>query len=162
MKHLKYFKLFEDNTFADGILDNIGDPDKEKLRSDLMGIPASELASKIGRCANHIKSINRIVKYAIHFEATNDFGAINNAEEWLKANGFTNGSMCSDYPMAIIKGDGSTQITTKYKEQRAICITKWDRLDSNNYASIDGVIIPDEDNDLREGGAYILLFVFPD
>ena len=144
------------------MLSNIHNPNEPKLRADLMGVSADMLSDKIGRCAKDLRSIKRVVEYALHFEAAGDFTAIHNAEEWLKENGYAHGSMMSDYPMAIMKGDASQQITTKFKEQRAICITKWDRLDSNNYETLDGVIIPDEDCDLRGGGAYILLFVFPD
>lgn len=131
--------------FAENILSNIKDPNKPIYRKDLIGKSAAEVYSLLYNY-NDIK-----VVYALHFEGLDDFMGINNAENWLKINNYTSGSMQMDYPIAF----------EKFGEY----IPKW-RAISHELIEVrndlDGVIIPDEESDFRKGGAILLFFKFPE
>ena len=54
------------------------------------------------------------------------FGALYKAEEWLRENGYSVGSMCIGGPQAIVKGD--------------VCVAKWRNLTADEKATVDGIL----------------------
>ena len=85
--------------------------------------------------------IVRTVHETKTFEANGTFGAIGNAKKFLTDNGYSVGSMCSDEPIAIKKGD--------------CYIAKWYNL-GEDTPKIDGWILPL--SEFREGGCRIEFF----
>ena len=144
--------------FGDDVVNQLGNPDEPTLRKDLMGkTPAEIQASNPELKLNTAKMINKPVQYAVEFKPTEDFRAIHLADKFLKDEGYVHGSMNMDMPMIIVKGDGDTEIMTRYKEERPVVITKWDRLSPSEYEQLDGVIVTDEEG-FRDGGVVVLLF----
>lgn len=90
----------------------------------------------------------RNVLVAKQFEPNGTFTAITEARELLKASGYTIGSMQRDNPIGFADA-------TKYAG-----VSKWDNMDKNDKALLDGVIIPYK-GDFREGGAEIIFFTEP-
>lgn len=87
----------------------------------------------------------RQIQFALWFEPAGTFGAINDARQWLKNEGYEIGSMQGDAPIGFAKG-------VSY-------IAKWRNISPNEWKYLDGVLISE---DFREGGVKILFFVFPD
>ena len=76
-----------------------------------------------------------------YFSANGTFVAITEAEKFVRAAGYSIGSMQRDYPIAIAHGD--------------CLISKWCNL-GKDVDRIDGYIIPDPE--FREGGATVIFF----
>lgn len=74
------------------------------------------------------------------FKADGDFGAYYAAEEWLKENGYSYGSMQRDSPVGIAKGD--------------CYISKWRNL-GNDTCFLDGVIA---EGNKRESDVTVIIF----
>jgi hypothetical protein len=85
--------------------------------------------------------MNRPVIKSIIVEAKGTFLAFHEAENLLKEEGYTIGSMCLNEPIGFADGE-------KYKY-----ISKWYNMDREEHMLLDGVIISD---DFREGGVEIL------
>lgn len=144
--------------FGDDVVNQLGNPDEPILRKDLMGkTPAEIQASNPELQLNTAKIINKPVQYAVEFKPTEDFRAIHLADKFLKDEGYVHGSMSMDMPMIVVKGDGDTEVMTRYKEERPVVITKWDRLSPSEYDQLDGIIVTDEEG-FRDGGVVVLLF----
>ena len=127
---------------------------------------------------------DKVIQYAKFFPSRGTFTASGDAEKWLKEEGYSKGSMYMDYPMGFIKNGKfgydnnddyqtydtqgnlvpnnmppSSLIKTKHGEERAMIITKWDRLGPEQHDMLDGVVLSD---DFREGDAYVVFFTFPE
>lgn len=138
-------KLFED--FAEETLSKIKDPSQPEIIKDLFG--------------SKDKWTGRIIQYAVYFEPTGTFGAIDSARKWLKEEGYVCGSMYMSYPIVFKKDSGGDNIiTTKWGEERPVSITKWDRISPPQYPQFDGILEPVDD--FREGGVRVLFYVFPE
>lgn len=133
------------------------------------------IGKKVGDVFGTIKGINiisnRIIKYSKYFEYNGvSFNAIHDAKEYLKEEGYENGSMYMSYPIPFMKMGktgvderGSTIITTKHGEKRPLVITKYDRLSKENWDDMDGAILADpNDPDFRDGNVYVIFFNLPD
>jgi hypothetical protein len=145
MNNLKDFEKFHNESFGEYVSKNIQDPDKPIYRKDLVGKSAAE-------CYALLYNYNDIkVVYALHFEGLDDFMGVNNAENWLKVNGYTSGSMQMDSPIAF--------------DKHGEYIPKWRAIPHDLIEvreGLDGVIIPDEEADFRKGGVILLFFKFPE
>lgn len=76
------------------------------------------------------------------FEKTkNDFGAVTEAENWIQSMDYSIGSMQSDNPRAIAKGN--------------LNIAKWWNINKEEYPRIDGLMLS---NDYRNGNVLVILF----
>lgn len=136
---------------------------EETTAFDIIGKPLGEVFEGM----NGIRIIDdKIIAYAKFFEKGDDFDAVNKAKRYLDSEGFDVGSMYMDYPIAfMIKGktgtsdDGTTMIQTKHGEPRPLIITKYDRLNRENWDVMDGALIS---NDFRNGDVYAIFFNFPD
>jgi len=114
---------------------------------------------------------DRTITYAKFFKGgeTEDdsFKAVRNAENFLDSEGYSKGSMESNNPIFFIKAGklgvndlGSSIMTVKGGEERAVVITKWSRLTIDNINNdIDGVLLSD---DFRDGDVQAIFFTFPD
>lgn len=102
----------------------------------------TKLPENIQRQANRIAEIagKKVLKAdrwdgGISYDADNDdfaFDVINEAERFLKEQGYAIGSMCRDEPMAFAKAD------------KVSYIAKWRNIDENEYPMMDGVLLCDE------------------
>lgn len=133
------------------------------------------IGKKVGDVFGSTKGVNIIsdkpIAYSKFFESNgSSFSAIRNAERYLESEGYDKGSMYMDYPIAFMKAgktgvddDGTTMITTKHGEERALVITKYDRLSRENWDEMDGAILVDPENpDFRDGNVYVIFFNFPE
>ena len=145
--------------FGDDVVNQLGDPDKPTVRKDLVGKTPAEIKSAYPELKlNTATMIKKPVQFAVEFKPTEDFRAIHLADKFLKDEGYVHGSMNMDMPMLVVRGDGDTEVRTRYQgEERAAVITKWDRLSPNEYDQLDGVIVTDEEG-FRDGGVVVLLF----
>jgi hypothetical protein len=132
------------------------------------------IGKKVGDVFGSIKGINiianKVIAYSKFFEGDgSSFSAIGDAESYLRKEGYDNGSMYMDYPIAFMRAgktgvndNGSSMITTKHGEERALVITKYDRLSRENWDEMDGAILVDPENpDFRDGNVYVIFFNFP-
>jgi len=130
---MKNLKLFED--FVDDIMKS-SDPSKPIERMDLTGSPYSN------------RSLPELeVVYAVEFVPSGTFGAISNAQSYLKDMGYTIGSMEGGMPIGFADGD------------KFDYVSKWTKMDRSEHKTLDGAIIPDPE--FREGGVIILFFSSP-
>jgi hypothetical protein len=114
---------------------------------------------------HHIK--DKTITYSKLFKHTGeDFSAINMSRNYLGSEGYDMGSMQRDYPIAfMINGKtgvneyGNTVITTKYGEERPLIVTKFDKLNQDNWDTMDGALLS---KDFREGDVHVIFFIFPD
>jgi hypothetical protein len=74
------------------------------------------------------------------FKESGTFASYYKACEWLRNNGYSYGSMCSDEPIGILKGEYS--------------IAKWKNLTDKERKALDGIMTS---NDFREGEVNIKL-----
>lgn len=88
--------------------------------------------------------INREIKEEKIFPKGDTFQAITEAEKYLKKNGYSLGSMQREAPIGIAKGE--------------VYIAKWRDIALSDYSLLDGVIVPIEERNFREGGAKIIFF----
>jgi len=79
------------------------------------------------------------------FTDAGTFNAVNRAREWLHDRGYSEGSMCGDAPMGILKGD--------------FLIAKWRNLTAKEKKELHGVITS---RDFREGPVTVELYGVPD
>jgi len=91
------------------------------------------------------ENTGRQVQYAVYFKPSGTFGAVTEAREWLKTEGYVIGSMCGDEPIGFSKV--------------ADYIAKWRNISPIEWKKLDGILISD---DFREGDVKILFFVFPE
>jgi len=68
----------------------------------------------------------------LQFDDVGDFAAMRKAEDWLKANGYSWGSMQRDDPIGVMKGDYD--------------ISKWRNLSQKERVALDGLIEGDKRN----------------
>lgn len=142
---MKRLKVFED--FGDETLSKIKNPTQPEVLKDLLG--------------SKDKWTGRIIQYAVYFEPTGTFSALNTAKEWLNKEGYASGSMYMNYPIIFKKDSGGNcSVTTKWGEQRPVAITKWDRISPAQFQQFDGVLEPVDE--FREGGVRVIFYVFPD
>jgi hypothetical protein len=87
--------------------------------------------------------LGREITTILEFTSTGTFTAIREAEEYLKENGYTVGSMCRNEPIGFAN-------SAKYEY-----VAKWYNIDVKDRKHLDGVIIS---NDFREGNVQILFF----
>lgn len=133
------------------------------------------IGKKVGDVFGSIQGVNIIsdkpIAYSKFFEGDgSSFSAMSKAEKYLDSEGYEKGSMYMDYPIAFMKkgktgvsDNGSTIITTKHGEERALVITKYDRLSKDNWNEMDGAMLVDpEDPDFRDGNVYVIFFNFPE
>lgn len=133
------------------------------------------IGKKVGEVFGSIPGVSIIsdkpIAYSKFFESDgSSFSAISKAEKYLSSEGYDKGSMYMDYPIAFVeKGktgvddSGSTIIITKHGEERPLNITKYDRLDKDNWDEMDGAMLADpEDPDFRDGNVYVIFFNFPE
>ena len=83
--------------------------------------------------------------HAVEFTPSGTFKAYYESEAYLKDLGYCVGSMCRNEPIGFA-----------YK---ANYVAKWYNLGKDDKASLDGVIVPQ--NEFREGGTLILFFKPP-
>jgi hypothetical protein len=86
--------------------------------------------------------LNRRVVDVVTVEASGTFGAIREAEEILKEQGFRIGSMCYNEPIGFAPAD-------KYKH-----IAKWHNIETKDYSKLHGVLLPI--GGFREGAVEIV------
>lgn len=99
---------------------------------------------------SYTKSIaDRTITYAKFFDGQGeDFKANNMAENYLRSEGYTVGSMARDLPIGFAPNN--------YRY-----VAKWTNLSSEDIDLLDGVIyFPDKDS--RNGNAVVLFFIFPE
>lgn len=129
MKKQTHVKVFED--FAE--------ESKPIHRTDLAGKPYEQ--GRIGYSA-----LPRLeVKHAVEFAPSGTFGAITNAESYLKELGYNTGSMEGPNPIGF----------SNHFEY----ISKWGNMRSEEHEQLDGAIIPNPS--FRDGGNIILFFTEP-
>ena len=75
------------------------------------------------------------------FENKDTFGAFYEAQESMRGQGYSVGSMCRDAPIALTKGDTH--------------VAKWRNIDFEDWYKIDGLIVS---KDFREGNVAVILF----
>ena len=75
------------------------------------------------------------------FKVKGTFDSFYKASEWVKDNGYSQGSMARTMPIGLMKGDYD--------------IAKWYNLDKEDIKGLDGVMIS---NDFREGEVEIIIF----
>lgn len=80
------------------------------------------------------------------FEKRDDFGAMYDAEEWLRQRGFSVGSPCRGYPRGILHGD--------YQ------IAKWRNLDRSEIIALHGVMRGNARGEFR--GSAVTVEIFDD
>jgi len=160
--------------YKDGKVHNLG-KNFDKIVGEKKNLTEQEtdnsiIGKKIGDVFPNVKGINKIsdkvITYAKKFTKGDDFSAITKAEKYLENEGYDKGSMYMSYPIPfMLKGktgisdDGTTIITTKHGEKRPLVITKYDRLDRENWDDMDGALIS---NNFREDDVYLIFFNFPD
>jgi hypothetical protein len=133
------------------------------------------IGKKVGDVFGSIQGINiiadKVIAFSKFFEGDgSSFSAIGDAKSYLNNEGYDNGSMMMDYPIAFMKkgktgvdDSGSTMIMTRYGEERPLVITKFDRLGKDNWNDMDGVLLVDPENpDFRNGNVYVIFFNFPE
>lgn len=89
--------------------------------------------------------LDREVLHAVEFDPSGTFGAIAQAEIYLKDLGYTTGSMCRTEPIGFAYG--------------ADRVAKWYNLSEDDKAQLDGIILPEPE--FREGGVLILFYTPP-
>ena len=72
------------------------------------------------------------VEFVKVFDKKGDFEAINEAQTWLEANGYSYGSMQRDEPIGIMKGDYD--------------ISKWRNMTATEHEALDGKLTGDKRN----------------
>jgi len=87
--------------------------------------------------------LGREITFTKKFTSTGTFTAIREAEEYLKGNDYTVGSMCGSEPIGFAD-------SIKYEY-----VAKWHNIDAKDRKHLEGVIIS---NDFREGDVQILFF----
>ena len=87
--------------------------------------------------------LGREIAATKEFTSTGTFTAIREAEEYLRENGYTVGSMCRNEPIGFADAEN-------YKY-----VAKWYNINVEDRKLLDGVIIS---NDFREGNVQILFF----
>ena len=98
----------------------------------------------------HSELSSKTITYAKYFDGMGrDFRASNEAEDYLKREGYVVGSMSSDYPIGFIKS------------KDVVSIGKWNNLSRHEIASLDGVMIP-VNGDMRNGNVVVVFFIFPE
>ena len=127
MKHLRKYE-----NFADELLNNIGDENKEMQRPDLKGKPYPG-APKLP------------VVYAVEFVPAGTFQSYYNAENYLKEMGYSIGSMQGPAPIGF--------------SDKFDYISKWRNMSSEEHKQLDGVMIAD--GGFREGSVLVLFFNEP-
>jgi hypothetical protein len=141
----------------DGNLVGFESEDQKITRFDLFGMtPAQIKEAHPNLNVSSAVRIDKPVQYAVEFKAVDDFSAINNARNFVKDEGFVNGSMNIDEPMLIVRGDSDTEIEVYGGGTRAAIITKWERI-GGYMDQLDGIIITDEAG-FRNGNAIVLFF----
>ena len=85
----------------------------------------------------------RPVLKTLRFKSTGrDFGALSDAEAWLRQNGFSYGALERVAPIAIVRGECQ--------------LSKWSGLSKAEKATVDGVI--ECEGDFRHGAATVTIF----
>lgn len=129
MKHLRKFE-----NFADDLLNQIGDENKEMQRPDLKGKPYD------------YRGLPQLpVVYAVEFVPAGTFQSMYNAEAYLRDMGYSLGSSQGYSPVGF---------SDKYDY-----ISKWSNMTSEEHKQLDGAYIPL--GDVREGGTLVLFFNEP-
>ena len=129
MKHLRKYE-----NFADELLNDIGDENKEMQRPDLKGKPY-----------DYPDVPNLPVVYAVEFVPAGTFKSMYNAESYLRDMGYKLGSSQGSAPVGF---------SDKYDY-----ISKWRNMTPSEHKELDGVYIPV--GDVREGGTLVLFFNEP-
>jgi hypothetical protein len=130
---MKNLKLFED--FVDDIMKS-SSPSKPIERMDLTGSVYDN---------RNLPQLE--VKYAVEFVPSGTFGAISNAQNYLKDMGYQTGSMEGEMPIGFAD------------ENKYGYVSKWTRMNRSEHGTLDGAIIPDPE--FREGGVLVLFFTSP-
>jgi hypothetical protein len=129
----------------------------------------SIIGKKVGEIFKDIPGINmisdKVITYVKVFENDEEFSAYSKSSEHLKNEGYDKGSMYMNYPIPFmekgktgISNSGDTMIITKHGEQRPLVITKYDRLNSDNWNEMDGVLLS---KNFRYDDVFIVFFNFP-
>lgn len=129
MKHLRKYE-----NFADELLNNIGDENKEMQRPDLKG-KAYE-----GRGVPNLP-----VVYAVEFVPAGTFQSFYNAENYLKEMGYSIGSMEGPYPIGF--------------SDKFDYISKWNNMNGSEHKQLDGIMVAE--GGFREGSVLVLFFNEP-
>ncbi len=87
-----------------------------------------------------MKTYPKVVK-ELKFNEKGTFESLNKARCWLNENNYSDGSLCGDKPVGLLKGD--------------FFIAKWKNLTTEEIKELDGVMIS---NDFREGEVFLLFF----
>lgn len=85
------------------------------------------------------KVLGKTLPFTKHFDADGTFGAVTNAQNFLKENGYSVGSMQRHAPIGVAKGD--------------VDISKWRNL-GPDVKDLDGVMVSDS---FREGSVTVYL-----
>lgn len=80
---------------------------------------------------------------AADHNATDDFGAMRAAQDWMRARGFSYGSTCRGYPVGIMFGD--------------YAIAKWRNLDRDEVKALHGVMRGNRQGEFRNADVTIEL-----
>ena len=78
------------------------------------------------------------------FPKNGDFGALYEAEGWLRERGFSVGSVCRGYPRGIMHGDCQ--------------IAKWRNLDKSEILALHGVMKGNEHGEMRGNDVTVEIF----
>jgi hypothetical protein len=129
---MKNIKTFEN--FADDLLNQVGDENKEIQRPDLKGKPYE------------YKGLPKLpVVYAVEFVPAGTFNAFYNAENYLREMGYNTGSMEGVNPIGF--------------SEKSNYISKWWNMTATEHKLLDGAMIPL--GGFREGGVLVLFFDEP-
>jgi hypothetical protein len=129
----------------------------------------SIIGKKVGEIFKDIPGINmisdKVITYVKVFEKEDDFSAYTKSSDFLTNEGYDKGSMYMNYPIPFmekgktgISNSGDTMIITKHGEQRPLVITKYDRLNSDNWNEMDGALLS---KNFRYDDVFIVFFNFP-
>lgn len=150
---------------------------KEELEKKIFGLSKqlnenytnySIIGKKVGEIFKDIPGINmisdKVITYVKVFENDGEFSAYSKSSEYLKNEGYDKGSMYMNYPIPFmekgksINDSGDTIIKTKHGEERPLVITKYDRLNSDNWNEMDGVLLS---KNFRYDDVFVVFFNFP-
>jgi hypothetical protein len=129
----------------------------------------SIIGKKIGDVFKDVPGVNiisdKVITYVRVFETDKEFSGYNDASDYIKDEGYTKGSMYMNYPIPFMLNgkngtneSGDTIITTKNGEERPLVITKYDRLNRDNWDEMDGAILS---KNFRYDNVFVVFFNFP-
>lgn len=84
----------------------------------------------------------RTAKIVKNFKEEGTFQSLHKAEEWIKSNGYSHGSLARSMPVAIVKGEYDLP-------------QKWYNISKSCQNKVDGVMLS---NDFREGEVTVIIY----